>query len=63
MEIFSPEIFSVLGCGMAVSKENADLARRRRIFGVFFSATKSTIKNRERGLVYQICDKSSVINK
>ena len=44
----------------ASSKENADLARRRRIWR-FFPVTKSTIKNRERDLVYHICDGSSVI--
>ena len=43
------------GFGVVASKENADLARRRRIWRLF-SATKSTTKNRERDLVYQICD-------
>ena len=38
------------GFGVVASKENADLARRRRIWRLF-SATKSTTKNRERDLV------------
>ena len=50
------------GFGVVASKENADLARRRRIWRLF-SATKSTTQNRERDLVYQICNESSVINK
>ena len=53
MEIFHLEIF--FGFGVAVSKENADLARRRRSLRLFL-ATKSTTKNRERDLVYHICD-------
>ena len=49
MEIFHPEIFSVLG--WLASKENADLARRRRIFGVFFRQQKTPSKT-ENAVLY-----------
>ena len=49
MEIFQSRDF--FGFGMAVSKENADLARRRRIFGVFFRQQKTPSKT-ENAVLY-----------
>ena len=39
------------GFGVAVSEENADLARRRRIFGVFFRQQKAPSKT-ENAVLY-----------